>query len=84
VTVKMVVENDRITFFYNGVQCGAPHLRSEQPSKPYAFAPDVQQGLWPILTLAVGGAGGQQDQGKPGAAKGPGVFLVDYVTVTSS
>jgi hypothetical protein len=71
------VETNKITFYFDGQMCGSPVLRSENP-KPWAFAPDNTWGLWPILTLAVGGAGGQQD----GKAVNPATLLVDYVRVT--
>lgn len=72
------VEPGRVSFFLDGVRCGTYVEKGEGGGKPYAFGPDVTRGLWPILTLAVGGAGGQQ---KPATADAR--LLVDSVTVTA-
>ncbi len=74
------VEPGRVTFFFDGKQCG-PVETSTDPvanGRPYAFGPANPAGNWMLLTLAIGGAGGQQ---KPATA--PAVLLVDRVTVTS-
>ena len=73
------VEPGRISFYFDGVRCGGHVTAAEGDGRPWAFGPDVTRGLWPILTLAVGGAGGQQD----GKAVEPARLLVDRVTVTS-
>jgi hypothetical protein len=73
------VEPGRVSFYFDGTMCGTYVQKAEGNGKPWAFGPDTTQGLWPILTLAVGGAGGQQD----GRAVAPAELLVDRVTVTS-
>jgi hypothetical protein len=79
------VETDKVTFYFDGVQCGPSVLRSEQPDKPWGFAPDIpaSQGNWPILTMAVGGAGGQQDPGTGNEATVNSYLEVDSVKVTA-
>jgi len=72
-------EPDQVTFYFDGVQCGAVTTKADGGGKPYGFGPDVTRGSWLLLTLAVGGAGGQQD----GRATAPAQLLVDRVTVTS-
>jgi hypothetical protein len=72
-------EPGKITFYLDGVQSGAVTTKAEGGGKPYGFGPDVTRGNWLLLTLAVGGAGGQQD----GKAVAPARLLVDQVTVTS-
>ena len=71
------IEPGQITFYFDGVQQGPPALKQEGAGKPYAFGPDNTNGNWILLTLAVGGAGGQQD----GKAVAPAVFLIDRVEV---
>ncbi len=70
------VEPGKITFFFDGQQCGAVTSKAES-ANPYAFGPDVSRGSWLLLTLAIGGASGQQD----GKAVAPAQLLVDQVTV---
>jgi len=66
-----------IRFFFDDVEQGPPALKSEGAGKPYAFGPDIMNGNWIILTLAIGGAGGQQD----GMAVSPAQLLIDRVEV---
>jgi beta-glucanase (GH16 family) len=70
------VEPNRITFFFDDVQCGDVVTRADGGGKPYQFGPDRTAGNWLLLTLAIGGAGGQQ---KP--ATEPATMLVDSVEV---
>jgi beta-glucanase (GH16 family) len=69
----------KVTFFFDGDRCGQVTTKDDGGGRPYAFGPDVTRGNWLLLTLAVGGAGGQQD----GRATQPARLLVDSVTVTS-
>ncbi len=74
------IEPGQVTFLVDGVQCG-PVEKSTDPEaggRPYAFGPGNTAGNWLLLTLAVGGAGGQQ---KPATADAE--LLVDSVTVTA-
>ena len=73
-------EPNQVTFYFDGVQCGAVATKADGGGKPYGFGPDVTRGNWLLLTLAVGGAGGQQD----GKAKAPAQLLVDFVKVTAN
>ena len=73
------VEPGRVSFSFDGRLCGTYATSDEAAGRPYAFGPETTRGLWPILTLAVGGAGGQQD----GKATQPAALLVDSVTVTA-
>lgn len=77
------IEPNQQTYYFDGVQCGDVAKKSDGGGKPYAFGPDVTRGNWPILTLAVGGAGGQQDPGTGHEATKPADLLVDSVTVTA-
>jgi beta-glucanase (GH16 family) len=70
---------EKVTFFFDGVQCGEVTTKADGGGKPYGFGPDVTRGSWLLLTLAVGGAGGQQD----GKAVAPAQLLVDSVKVTA-
>ena len=70
---------NKITFYFDGDRCGQVTTKDDGGGRPYAFGPDVTRGNWLLLTLAVGGAGGQQD----GRATQPAALLVDSVTVTS-
>jgi hypothetical protein len=72
-------EPGQVTFYFDGVQCGLTTTKAAGGGKPYGFGPDVTRGNWLILTMAVGGAGGQQD----GRATAPAQLLVDSVKVTS-
>lgn len=80
-TFGAIVAPGKTTFTYDGVVTNTVYA-SEQPDKPYALYPDNTAGLWPILTLAVGGAGGQQDPGTTHGAVGNGKMLVDWVHIT--
>ena len=71
------VEPGRISFYFDGAMCGTYATKDETAGRPYGFGPDTTRGNWPILTLAVGGAGGQQD----GKATQPAALLVDSVEV---
>lgn len=70
------IEANTVTFYFDGVQCGNPVLRSEQAGKPWAFAPDNVFGNWMILANAVDTASGAP------APTQNSVLLVDYVKVT--
>jgi len=72
------VEPNRITFFFDDVQCGDVVTDTDGKGKPYQFGPASTAGNWLLLTLAIGGAGGQQ---KP--ATEPATMLVDSVEVTA-
>ncbi|MGI3784396.1 MAG: glycoside hydrolase family 16 protein [Janthinobacterium lividum] len=69
-------EPGKITFFFDDVRCGDVTTQADGNGKPYGFGPDVTRGNWLLLTLAVGGAGGQQ---KP--ATDAATMLVDRVEV---
>lgn len=71
-------EPGKITFYFDDVRCGDVTTKDEGNGKPYGFGPDVTRGNWLLLTLAVGGAGGQQ---KP--ATEAATMLVDRVEVRS-
>lgn len=71
-------EPGKVTFSFDGVQCGSVATKADGDGKPYGFGPDVTRGNWLILTLALGGAGGQQ---KP--ATSAATMLVDRVEVRS-
>lgn len=73
------IEPNKITFYFNDVQCGAAFVNDPAEGKAWAFGPTVTRGNWLILTLAVGGAGGQQLP-----ATGPAQMLVDRVEVRSN
>jgi len=70
------IEPGKITYFFDDVQCGEAYTKSIDPSKAWAFGPDVTRGNWLILNLAVGGAGGQQIPASENAQ-----MLVDRVEV---
>jgi beta-glucanase (GH16 family) len=70
------VEPNRITFFFDDIQCGDVVTRADGRGKPYQFGPSSTAGNWLLLTLAIGGADGQQ---KP--ATEPATMLVDSVEV---
>jgi beta-glucanase (GH16 family) len=71
------VEPGKITMLRDGVQVGAIATKEQGAGKPYAFGPDILRGNWLILTMAIGGASGQQD----GLAVAPSQLLVDRVEV---
>lgn len=68
------VEPNKITFYYDDVQKGQPVV--PVAGKTWAFGPNVARGNWLILTLAVGGADGQQTPASQNAR-----MLVDRVEV---
>lgn len=74
----MKVEPGRITFYFDQKQCGTVATAVAGEGKPYGFGPSVGRGNWMLLTLAVGGAGGQQQPATQDA-----VMLVDSVMVTA-
>jgi hypothetical protein len=76
-------EPNKVTFYFDGVQCGSAATKDDGGGKPYAYGPDVMRGNWLLLTLAVGGAGGQQDPGTGHEATQPAALLVDSVTVNA-
>ena len=73
------IEPGKITYYFNDVQCGALFTKDQHPDKPWAFGPDIARTNWLILTLAVGGAGGQQTPATENAQ-----MLVDRVEVRSN
>lgn len=70
-------EPGKITYLRDGVQVGMTATKEQGAGKPYAYGPDITRGNWLILTLAIGGASGQQD----GKAVVPSHLLVDRVEV---
>jgi len=70
------VEPEKMIFFFDGKQCGTTFTKGYGGGKPYAFGPDVLDPNFIILTLAVGGADGQQNP-----ATQPAIMLVDRVEV---
>lgn len=72
------LEPGKVTYFFDDVQCGRTIDKALGDGKQYAFGPDLLDPNWLILTLAVGGAGGQQNP-----ATVPVEMLVDRVEVRS-
>ncbi|HEX8227676.1 MAG TPA: glycoside hydrolase family 16 protein [Candidatus Saccharimonadales bacterium] len=70
------IEPNKITYYYNDIQCGAAFTPNTNPGKPWGFGPSVTRPNWLILDLAVGGADGQQQP-----ATQPAAMLVDRVEV---
>ena len=70
------VENTQVTFYFDGVQCGAPVLSTEGGGKPWNFGSGYPYGLWPILTNAVDTVSGAP------APTASSTLLVDWVKVT--
>jgi hypothetical protein len=68
------IEPGKITWSFDDQPCGQAYVKD--PTKPWGFGPDVTRGNWLILTLAVGGAGGQNTPVAPSAK-----LLVDRVEV---
>lgn len=71
------IEPNKITFYFDDKQVGDPAV--PKPDKTWAFGPAVTRGNWLILTLAIGGAGGQQQPATENAQ-----MLVDRVEVTAN
>ncbi|HEY0238583.1 MAG TPA: glycoside hydrolase family 16 protein [Friedmanniella sp.] len=70
------VEPRRVTFFFDDVQCGDVVTKADGQGKPYQLGPDNPAGSWLLLSLAIGGADGQQ---KPPTE--PAAMVVDSVEV---
>jgi beta-glucanase (GH16 family) len=70
------VEPGQVTFFFDGQQCGRTISKTIGAGAPYAFGPDLLDPNFLILSVAVGGASGQQNP-----ATQPAIMLVDRVEV---
>jgi beta-glucanase (GH16 family) len=73
------VEPNKISYYFDDEPCGQAFTKEQNPGKPWGFGPDVTRGNWLILTMAIGGAGGQQ---KPAVENAQ--MIVDRVEVRSN
>jgi beta-glucanase (GH16 family) len=68
------IEPGKISYFFDDQPCGQAFVKD--PAKAWGFGPDVTRPNWLLLTLAVGGAGGQNP-----TPTAPAQMLVDRVEV---